>query len=98
MNVVYEDFDIRVAEEDIPALGHMLHCEAYRWAASVYRKLLWILMYCAYKHDVVYGIVVSDKQKKFMEILGFTPNDNKVISVDGIVYETYKFEVEKWKQ
>lgn len=98
MIALYEDSDIRIAGETVKDLGFMLHCTVSKWSSSVYRKALWILLKTAEEHRVVYGMVKDDKQKKFMETLGFTPCEKDVVSHSGTVYSTYKFEVNKWKQ
>ena len=66
-----------------------LHVQVKVFNKTVLKDLFDVLEGMLWKYKALYGVRMDDKQQKYMEVMGFTPCDLKVVLSDGATREVY---------
>jgi len=94
MTVLDENLYWRISGDRAPTGEVILHCTVKKWTHSVYKALMATVCQLQMQiKEVLYAPWISEKQEKFLCMMGFHPTDKYMLGVDANVYQLYKFEV-----
>ena len=94
MTVLDENLYWRIAGDRAPSGEVILHCTVKKWTHSVYKALMATVCQLQMRiKEILYAPGISDKQEKFLSMMGFYPTDKYMLGIDGNTYQLFKFEV-----
>jgi len=94
MSVLDENLYWRISGDRAPTGEVILHCTIKKWTHNVYKYLMGqVCQLQMMIKEPLYAPWVSEKQEKFMAMLGFYPTEKYMVGIDQNVYQLFKFEV-----
>jgi hypothetical protein len=94
MTVLDENIYWRILADRAPTGEVILHCTIKKWTHNIYKALMATVCQIQITlKETLHAPRVSDKQERFLSMLGFHPTDKYMLGSDGNTYELFKFEV-----
>jgi hypothetical protein len=92
--VIEDNAAFRLVVDFAPSGEPILHCKILKWTHGAYKNLLGVLCQVTMQlKGPVYAPRVSDKQEKFLKLMGFSPTGALLQTTVGEIYPLFKFEV-----